>query len=311
MLRARAAALLLCAAAASAQCVPFTLPPVWPASARAPPPPYVSVSSRGGSTLDSVTLVTVGTVTAQNNQTTRLGGAGGPNVKRFSCSNASAYVIGFGYTIEATSTYLPYGMFSALHRIGPWRCSDGSTNYTLQDSLSPQGNDGAEYVLPVNLCGGPPGSPSITPTAAPTGGPAACVVVGEAYDVSGAAPVRLAQNWFHPAPLRDVTTMRDPGLAIAAVEPVPGAPGAFVVTLTAARLPAAGVWLESLLCCGRFSDNDFFMTQSPLNVTYTPGADARGWVHAPPPGAETRVTAGQFAASLTITSLLDMAGYGA
>lgn len=138
-----------------------------------------------------------------------------------------------------------------------------------------------------------------------------CVLTAEAWDDSGAAPARLANAWFFPAPLKSVSTMRDPHLAVTDVSPTPGVPGGFNVTITAAALPVAAVWLESLLCCGRFSDNGFLMTSSPLTLQYSPGADARGWAHAPPPGAETRVTAGQFAASLTVSSLLDMAGYGA
>ena len=137
-----------------------------------------------------------------------------------------------------------------------------------------------------------------------------CVLAAEAWDDAQSPPALLAASSFYPSPLRSVTTMRDPGLAVAAVEPIAGAPGAFNLTLTAARLPAAAVWLESMLCCGRFSDNDFLMTSSPVFVTYTPGADARGWAHAPPPGAERNVTAGQFAASLVVLSLLDTAGYG-
>ena len=145
-------------------------------------------------------------------------------------------------------------------------------------------------------------------------GPAAateCVLTAEAFDDSGGpAAAPLADAWFFPAPLKAVSTMRDPGLAIADVAPTPGVDGGFAVTLTAARLPAAAVWLESLLCCGRFSDNDFLMTTSPLTLFYTPGADARGWAHAPPPGSERNVSAGQFAASLSVISLLDTAGYG-
>ena len=137
-----------------------------------------------------------------------------------------------------------------------------------------------------------------------------CVLAAEAFDDGGAQPALLAKSWFYPAPLRAVTSMRDPGLAVSDVSPTPGVPGGFSVTLTAARLPAAAVWLESLLCCGRFSDNDFLMTVSPTTVLYSPGADARGWAHAPPPGSERNVTAGQFAASLSVSSLLDLAGYG-
>jgi hypothetical protein len=138
-----------------------------------------------------------------------------------------------------------------------------------------------------------------------------CLLAAEAWDDGGAQPALLAAADFYPAPLRSITTMRDPGLAVADVQPTPGVPGGFAVTLTAQHLPAAGVWVESLLCCGRWSDNDFVMLDSPHTLTYAPGADARGWAHTPPPGAETEVTAGQFAASLAVWSLLDMAGYEA
>jgi hypothetical protein len=104
--------------------------------------------------------------------------------------------------------------------------------------------------------------------------------------------------------------MRDPRLRVTDVAPVPGAPGAFDVALAADALPAAGVWLESTLCCGRFSDNNFLLTRPTATLRWFPGADARGWAHAPAPGAETNVTAGQFAASLSVWSLYDVAaGY--
>ena len=103
--------------------------------------------------------------------------------------------------------------------------------------------------------------------------------------------------------------MVDPGLAINDVV-ARGDGSGFNVTITAARLPAAVVWLESLLCCGYFSDNGFLMVTSPLTLTYTSLPDARGWAHTPPAGSERDVSAGQFAASLSIWSLWDTALYG-
>jgi hypothetical protein len=144
--------------------------------------------------------------------------------------------------------------------------------------------------------------------------PAECVLTAAVFNTSapGAGAVPLARTWLLPVPPRAITTMRDPQLRVTAVAAVAGAPGAFEVTLEAAALPVANVWLETLLCCGHFADNNFLMTESPLVVGFVPGADARGWAHAPPPGAERSVTPGQFAASLSVASLFDtVAGYSA
>lgn len=144
----------------------------------------------------------------------------------------------------------------------------------------------------------------------PPRAPAECVIAADVFNASTADPAaRVASNWLHPVPLNQVSTMREPGLAVVAVEARGG--GAFDVTLTARALPVANVWVESLLCCGWFSDNNFLMLESPRVLRYTPGADARGWAHAPPPGAERNVSAGQFAASLSVWSLWDtVSGYG-
>ena len=142
--------------------------------------------------------------------------------------------------------------------------------------------------------------------------PAECILVVAAFNSSTASDAsRLARGVLLPVPPRAFQGMRDPGLLITDVATVPDAPGAFDVTLTAAVLPAANVWLESLLCCGYFSDNNFVMTDASLVLRYTPLPDARGWAHAPPQGAELNVTAGQFAASLSIMSLWDTAAYDA
>jgi len=125
----------------------------------------------------------------------------------------------------------------------------------------------------------------------------------------------LAHNWLLPAPMNQVETMRKPNLKIIDVLPMGSpyhheSPGAFIITITASALPVANVWLESLLCCGFFSDNNFFMSESPKVLLYTPSPDARGWAHAPPAGQEKNMTAGQLAASLSIWSLWDtVVGY--
>ena len=140
--------------------------------------------------------------------------------------------------------------------------------------------------------------------------PAECVLVVEAFNASepGAA-LPLASSFLHPVPPRAIAGLRDPQLRVTDVAAVAGAPGAFDVTLAAGAPPAANVWLESLLCCGHWSDNNFLMTQAARVLRYTPGGDARGWAHAPPPGAELNVSEGQFAASLSVASLWDTAGY--
>ena len=98
--------------------------------------------------------------------------------------------------------------------------------------------------------------------------------------------------------------MRNPQLEITNVEAA-SKQGSFLITITAAVLPVQNVWIESLLCCGHFSSNNFLMLLSPMTLIYTPGADTRGWKWAPPQGTELNVTAGQFAASLSIWSLFD------
>ena len=137
-----------------------------------------------------------------------------------------------------------------------------------------------------------------------------CMLSVAAYNASTPdSTLLLGSNALYPTPLKDVVSMRDPQLAITDVVHIAGSPGAFTVTLTAAHLPVAAVWIESLLCCGYFSANAFLMTESEVVLAYTPLADARGWAHTPPAGAELNVTAGQFAASLSVWSLWDTAGY--
>ena len=143
-----------------------------------------------------------------------------------------------------------------------------------------------------------------------TGPIAECVMSVSAFNSSTPSDANfLGNNVVFPVALKKVNTMVDPGLAITEVTAVPGEPGAFTVEVTAVHLPAAAVWLESLLCCGYFNDNSFFMTTSPVTLKYTPLADARGWAHAAAPGAEKNVTAGQFAASLSVWSLWDTSKY--
>ena len=135
--------------------------------------------------------------------------------------------------------------------------------------------------------------------------PAQCVLTVDAYASKSRSPASLlGSNHLYVAPLNTVTDMRDPQLTIVDVV-ASGVEGGFVVTLTAASLPVAEVWIESLLCCGSWSDNGWLMTASPAVLVYTPRPDARGWAH---PGADGNVTVGQFAASLSVWSLVDTAG---
>jgi len=125
------------------------------------------------------------------------------------------------------------------------------------------------------------------------------------FNSSSADPqTLLAENSLNPVPLNAVHTMRNPQLQIINVEAASN-PGSFLITITAAVLPVQNVWIESLLCCGYFSQNNFLMFSSPMTLLYNPGADSRGWKWAPPPGSELNVTSGQFAASLSIWSLFD------
>lgn len=83
---------------------------------------------------------------------------------------------------------------------------------------------------------------------------------------------------------------------------------AFDVTLEAAVLPVASVWLETLLCCGRWSANAMLLAHSPATLTYYYVPDTRTQLlrESPPP---QNITAGQLAASLSVFSLWDTAGY--
>jgi hypothetical protein len=145
-------------------------------------------------------------------------------------------------------------------------------------------------------------------------GPEDCVVT---YSVgAGAAPSAgsiVASNWLYPAPFTQVRGMKDPQLTITDVvpAPAPAAPGSFAVTIAASGgVPAATVFVESLYCCGHFSDNAFLMTQSSVTLVYTPAPDPRGWAWASNVTADaSNITAGQFAASLSIWSLYDTASY--
>ena len=119
---------------------------------------------------------------------------------------------------------------------------------------------------------------------------------------TAAAATTVAANTVYLSPLHQVTTMvADPGLAVRDVVPAAGgsssSPGfaVFNVTVTAARTPAALVWLETPLP-GRWSDNGVLQTTPTLQLQWTTDEQA--------------VTAAQLAASVTVRSLVDVAaGY--
>jgi hypothetical protein len=125
----------------------------------------------------------------------------------------------------------------------------------------------------------------------------------------------LAENFHYIWPPRNATGLSDPGLTITDVKTLPPEPTgpnaglqAFAVTVAAAALPVPTLWLETLLCCGRWSTNGVFLGRSPANFTYYHIPDTR-----PPPWGASggdNITAGQLAASLSIFSLWDTAGYG-
>ena len=129
-----------------------------------------------------------------------------------------------------------------------------------------------------------------------------CVLTLNMYGpaAAGETPgLPLAHNWVFVAPLRNVTTMRNPGLHITDVVEAPRSVfgyDAFYVVVTADALPAAIVWLETALP-GRFSENGLLLTSHVLNVTWT--------------SLEPGVTAAQLASSLLVHSLWDVASYGA
>lgn len=120
-----------------------------------------------------------------------------------------------------------------------------------------------------------------------------CTLAYAAY--VGSPRALLGDNFLFLTPMANVSTTRDPGLSITGVMAVPDSLGQFAVTYAAAALPAAAVWLESLLQ-GYFSDNAQLMTSSPVTVTFT--------------AANASITPGELAASLSIWSLWDVAPYG-
>ena len=125
------------------------------------------------------------------------------------------------------------------------------------------------------------------------------------------APTVLAKNWVYLTPFNEVTTMSDPGLVVQLVEcvapPPPladpnatastglGGGGTFNVTVAAARVPAALVWLETALP-GRWSDNGLLLTTEVLVLQWF--------------AYDSSATAAQLKASLSVWSLFDVArGY--
>lgn len=82
----------------------------------------------------------------------------------------------------------------------------------------------------------------------------------------------------------------------------------FNVTIEATALPVPAVWLETLLCCGRWSANGALLARSPAVITYfyVPDTRAAPWGDN---ANSSNITAGQLAASLSVFSLWDTAGY--
>ena len=119
---------------------------------------------------------------------------------------------------------------------------------------------------------------------------------------TAAAETTVASNTVYLSPLHQVTTMvADPGLAVREVVPAAGGSSSsvghlvFNVTVTAARTPAALVWLETALP-GRWSDNGVLQTTPELQLQWTTDEEA--------------VTAARLAALVSVRSLVDVAaGY--
>tara|TARA_B110000208_G_scaffold175619_1_gene221343 strand:- start:558 stop:3725 length:3168 start_codon:yes stop_codon:yes gene_type:complete len=177
-------------------------------------------------------------------------------------------------------------------KVGP---ADGIANgtlvfrmYTWADGPIP----GGEWSVPVNT---PPASAVTVATSTfqemlhkgKCEDASKCFLTLKLLNASGAV---LSRNHLMLAPFFDVTTMRDPRLAITSVSPVtdPVAAGAFTaiesatsgafhVTI-ATKATAAWVWLETQYT-GRWSDNALLMTVDRPNVTLTWFADAQKSSH--------------------------------
>ena len=134
---------------------------------------------------------------------------------------------------------------------------------------------------------------------------AACVLTLalEVGGGEGAATQVLARNHVFLAPLRAVTTMRDPLLRVTRVAAA-GADSrgrqAFNVSLAkgAAGVPAAAVWLETALD-GLWSDNNLLLAGPDLDAVELVWRTD-----------DANVTAEALAASLAVSSLFDLADYG-
>jgi beta-mannosidase len=128
-----------------------------------------------------------------------------------------------------------------------------------------------------------------------------CVLTLALEAGEGAAAQVLARNHVFLAPLKAVTTMRDPRLSVSRVVAA-GADGrgrlAFNVSLEkgAAGVPAAAVWLETPLD-GLWSDNNLLLAD----------LDAVELVWST---YDTNATAAALADSLAVSSLFDLADYG-
>lgn len=123
---------------------------------------------------------------------------------------------------------------------------------------------------------------------------AECVLGIEVVIQAATVETALASNTVYLSPLHQVTTMvADPRLAVSEVVPAGGSSQGqvFNVTVTAARTPAALVWLETPLS-GRWSDNGVLLTTPELKLQWT---------------TDEKVTARQLASSVSVRSLVDVA----
>ena len=123
-----------------------------------------------------------------------------------------------------------------------------------------------------------------------------CVLVMEAYNNTGAQKLLLDQNYFFPASLREVTTMRDPEITIGQVTST--SDGDFVVSLQFYNT-AAFVWIETTVH-GIWEENAMFLPAGRPSTLHVKSLAFR-------PFQATGLSPEQFANTLSVTSLYDTA----
>ena len=174
-------------AAIGANCTPFVFPPFWFANVTLQiPPPWSAIFARGGGTLDGIAFAN----STNGSMSLSIGGTGGWALGAGLCQNG-AKIVGFSWGQESSLSF-QYPSYSGLNFIGPFACSDGTTN----GSLSLRGTAGGvrlNYSIDPSLCGWPVSSVSATMSASVLPSPSASFTAKPSADLC--VPFRMPPNW--------------------------------------------------------------------------------------------------------------------